>query len=144
MAIVFNVEDVDLPGIRFVNLKRILKEEILKADFKLGEINYIFCSDKYLLEINRQYLEHDYYTDVISFDYSEKNIIGGDIFISTECVYSNSKTFGQSYEGELVRVISHGLLHLLKYNDKEPDEIVIMREKESILISRYYESLIQN
>ena len=144
MAIVFNVEDVDLPSIRFFNMKRILKEAIIKEHLRLGEINYIFCSDKFLLEINRQYLNHDYYTDVISFDYSEKKIIAGDIFISTECVFSNSQTFSQSYEEELIRVISHGLLHLLKYNDKEQDEVMIMREKEAELICRYYESNGQN
>jgi rRNA maturation RNase YbeY len=142
MAIVFNVEDVVMPDIHFINLKRILKEEIVNADFRIGEINYIFCSDKFILEINRQYLSHDYFTDVITFDYSIKKIVSGDIFISTDCVLSNSSIFSQSYEEELIRVISHGLLHLLKYNDKEPEEILIMREKESYLISRYYDSVI--
>lgn len=137
MSIQFYSEDVMFPALDFDLLQKVLKFKIRVAKGKLGTINYIFCSDEYLLELNVKFLNHDYYTDVITFDYSEQGLVAGDIFISIDRVKHNSITFNQEYNDELVRVISHGLLHLLKYDDKEPKDIVEMREMESFLLNRY-------
>ena len=137
MSIYFYREDVELPDLNFDFIQKILKSEIRRSKLKLGEINYIFCSDEYLLEMNIRFLEHEYYTDVITFDYSMDSVVAGDVYISTDRVINNSATFGQTISNELVRVISHGLLHLLKYNDKEDEEIEIMRSSENRLIKKY-------
>lgn len=126
-----------MPEINFEVILKVLKSEVRKHKLKLGLINYIFCSDDYLLFLNVKFLHHDYYTDVITFDYSTENFVSGDIYISTDCVLNNSATFEQKFSDELVRVVSHGLLHLLKYNDKEPDEIQMMRKKESEMLEKY-------
>ena len=137
MSIHFFQEDVVLPNINYEVLLKVLKREVKINKYKLGDINYIFCSDEYLLDINIKFLNHDFYTDVITFDYSDGRILSGDIYISTEMVLNNSLTFGQLYMDELVRVISHGLLHLLQFNDKEQDEIKLMREKEADVVLRF-------
>lgn len=140
MTINFFNENVSLPEIvKYSVLKRLLKGEVVARSQKIGDINYIFCSDDHLLSINIQFLQHDYYTDVITFDYSGNNIISGDIFISVDRVLNNSEIFGDNYTSELVRVIFHGLLHLLGYKDKTPDEAAIMRQKEAELITKYFE-----
>ncbi|NNT71087.1 rRNA maturation RNase YbeY [Flavobacterium sp. IMCC34852] len=95
-----------------------------------GEINYIFCDDDYLLEINQQYLDHDTLTDIISFDYSVGNELHGDIFISIERVRDNAKDFNVSFEDELKRVMVHGVLHYCGYKDKSEQDEQLMREKE--------------
>lgn len=97
---------------------------------KLEEISYIFCDDDYLLDINMEYLDHDTYTDIISFDYSVGNILQGDIYISTERVEENSREYNVSFEEELRRVIIHGVLHLCGYKDKSEEESSLMRLKE--------------
>ena len=137
MSISFFNEDVNLPGINFEVLQKVIKGEVRRNKLKLGLINCIFCSDDYLLSLNIKFLNHNYFTDVITFDYTNENIVSGDIYISTDRVLNNSSIFKQKFTDELVRVISHGLLHLLKYNDKEPDEILIMRNKESELLEKY-------
>lgn len=118
-------------------VQKVLKGEVRKNKLKLGSINYIFCSDDYLLSMNIKFLNHDYYTDVITFDYTTETCVSGDIYISTDRVLNNSATFEQNFSDELVRVISHGLLHLLKFNDKEHDEILVMRNKESEMVNKY-------
>ena len=130
MSIQFFNEDVNLPTLNFKAVINVLKQSVRANKLKLGAINYIFCSDEYLLKMNSQFLNHDYYTDVITFDYSFENGISGDIFVSTDRVRNNSEIYNQLYETELLRVISHGFLHLLKFNDKEDTEIEIMRAKE--------------
>ena len=137
MSIYFYNEDVVLPDVNFNTLEKVLKREIRINKSKLGEINYIFCSDAYLFDINVKFLNHNFYTDVITFDYTANDVVGGDIYISTDRVLNNSITFGQLYSDELVRVVSHGLLHLLRYNDKEPEEIIVMRMKETDLVSKF-------
>ena len=97
---------------------------------KVGEVAYIFCDDEKILEVNRQYLQHDYYTDIITFDYDEGDTINGDLVISLDTVKSNSEMFGKEYEEELFRVIIHGILHLCGINDKAPGEREIMEEAE--------------
>ena len=141
MSVYFYNEDVSLPSLNYDVLKNVLKNEIRRNGLRLGEINYIFCSDNYLLDLNIKFLNHNFYTDVITFDYSENNRIAGDIYISTERVLNNSVIFEQNYSNELIRVISHGLLHLLRYNDKELVEIELMRMKESELMNKYFASM---
>ncbi len=108
-----------------------IKKVILSKGAKLTEINYIFCSDEYLKEVNIEYLNHDYYTDIITFDNSEKeNCIEGDIYISIDRVRDNSQQFGKTFENELQRVIIHGILHLIGYGDKTEEEAEQMRQEE--------------
>lgn len=108
-------------------IKKILKQEGKKA----STISYVFCSDKYLLRINKQFLQHDFYTDIITFDYSDKLKIEGEIFISIDRVKENAKTFKQPFEMELKRTIIHGVLHLCGYTDKSPVDKKKMRLKEN-------------
>ena len=97
---------------------------------KMGDITYIFCSDTEILRINQFYLKHDYYTDIITFDYSEDNILSGDLFISLDTVKTNSLKFKTGFDNELRRVMIHGILHLCGYKDKASEEKKIMRAKE--------------
>ena len=103
---------------------------IYSEGFEVGEINYIFCDDEYLHKINMDYLNHDTLTDIISFDYSVGNLLQGDIFISVERVADNAKDFNVTFDEELKRVLSHGVLHYCGYKDKSPKDDALMREKE--------------
>lgn len=98
---------------------------------KLGDINVIFCSDNYLLDINIKYLHHDYFTDIITFDYSEGKTISGDLFISVDSVKENAVFYKTEFEDELNRVLVHGVLHLIGYDDHSEEEIATMRSKEN-------------
>lgn len=108
-------------------LKMVAESEIRR----LGDINVIFCSDHYILDINMKYLQHDYFTDIISFDYCEGKRLSGDLFISIDSVRENAVEYGSSFEEELHRVIVHGLLHLIGYDDHTEEEVARMREKEN-------------
>lgn len=101
---------------------------------KLGTLNFIFCDDDYILSVNRQYLKHDYYTDVITFDYCEDIVLSGDIFISLDTVESNSKEFDTTYENEFNRVICHSILHLIGFKDKTDLDSIEMRKNENICL----------
>ena len=116
-------------------IKNWLKNTIVNEKRKVGDINYIFCSKQYLKKINNDYLSKDYETDVISFDFSKDNKISGDIYVSSETVKKNSIIFNVDFNNELKRVMVHGLLHLLNYNDKSKQELKIMREKENFYIN---------
>lgn len=106
-------------------------ENVITSEGKsLEEISYIFCDDEYLLKINMEYLDHDTYTDIVTFDYSVGKTLHGEIYISTERVLENSETFGVKFEDELRRVLVHGVLHLSGYNDKTEEEAALMRSKE--------------
>lgn len=107
-----------------------VKEVIQEESFKLEEINYVFCDDKYLHKLNVEFLKHDTLTDIISFDYSIGKIIQGDIFISVERVADNAKDYGIGFKEELYRVIIHGVLHYCGYKDKTDDDAKVMRQKE--------------
>ncbi len=125
------VQDTD-----FKFVKRRLNNAWLKlvADSevrKLGNINIIFCSDNYILDVNMKYLQHDYFTDIITFDYCEGNVLSGDLFISVDSVRENSVFFKTEFADELNRVIVHGILHLIGYDDHTPEDQKIMREKEN-------------
>ena len=98
---------------------------------KVGDVNYIFCNDERILEVNREYLQHDYYTDIITFDYTEDDTISGDLFISLDTVKTNSEQFSTEYDEELHRTIIHGILHLCGINDKGPGERDIMEAAEN-------------
>lgn len=98
---------------------------------KVGDVAYIFCDDEEILRVNRQYLQHDYYTDIITFDYDEDDVISGDLFISLDTVRTNAEQLGLPYEQELNRVIIHGILHLCGINDKGPGEREIMEAAEN-------------
>lgn len=105
---------------------------------RVGEISYIFCNDDYLLKINQEYLDHDTFTDIISFDNSLGNLLNGDIFISTERVEENSKIYGQHFDSELKRVIIHGILHYCGYKDKTESDSQLMRQKEEEKIKMFH------
>ena len=131
-----------IPSIRFnflhpvnlrerTKLKRFLVSIFKKEKKQLGELQYIFCSDDYLLEINRQYLNHDFYTDIITFDLSEKDqLINAEVYISVDRVRENAREFGSSLRQELHRVMFHGALHLCGYKDKKPKDAQLMRQME--------------
>ena len=116
-------------------LKKWIKEVVGKEGSTIAELNFIFCDDDCLLEKNKTFLKHDTLTDIITFDYSEKNTLTGDVYISIERVKENSQNYGVSYENELHRVIIHGVLHLLGYNDKNEKQQKEMREKEDFYLS---------
>ena len=105
---------------------------------KVGNLNYIFCNDDRILEVNKEFLGHDYYTDIITFDYSEPGKVSGDMFISIETVETNSFKFHTSYDKELMRVIIHGVLHLCGINDKGPGERAIMEAAEEKALNMWY------
>ena len=134
----YNSENVKVPQIRRRDTSAWIKKVATLHGKKVGDIAYIFCDDEKILEVNRQYLQHDYYTDIITFDYSEGDVISGDIFISLDTVRTNaeqfatqSERFKSPYEQELHRVIIHGVLHLCGINDKGPGEREIMEQNEN-------------
>ena len=135
MAINFFTEDIkfDLPQKQ--KRKAWLKQIAQSENFKVGELNYIFCSDEYLYKINVDYLNHHTYTDIITFDNSEEEkVIEGDIFISINRVRENAQKHNQEETSELSRVVSHGLLHLMGYKDKTKTDAEVMRSKEALAI----------
>ncbi len=101
---------------------------------RLGDISIIFCSDQYILDVNRKYLNHDYYTDIITFDYCEGDLLSGDLFISIDSVRENAAFYSTAFENELNRVIVHGVLHLIGYDDHTEEEIAQMRSKEDFYL----------
>lgn len=128
--ITYNSENVKMPKIRKRDTSAWIKKVAATYGRKVGDIGYLFCDDEKILEVNREYLQHDYYTDIITFDYDEDDIISGDLVISLDTVRSNAELFGKSYEEELYRVIIHGILHLCGINDKGPGEREIMEAAE--------------
>lgn len=134
----YNTDGVKMPAIRRRDTSAWIKTVAASYDKKVGSIAYIFCNDDKILEVNRQYLQHDYYTDIITFDYCEdeemmgnKNTISGDLFISLDTVRTNAEKQGTTYDEELHRVIIHGILHLVGINDKGPGEREIMEAAEN-------------
>jgi rRNA maturation RNase YbeY len=115
-----------------------ISKVIISESKNEGEINYIFCDDNYLLELNQEYLDHDTLTDIISFDYSIGNELHGDVFISIERVRENAEEFNISFEEELKRVMSHGILHYCGYKDKNENDEFIMRQKEEEKMAMFH------
>ncbi len=120
--ITYSTENVSMPKIRKRDTTAWIRRVAATYGRKIGEVGYLFCDDEKILEVNREYLQHDYYTDIITFDYNEGKQINGDLVISLDTVKSNAKLFNKPYEEELYRVIIHGILHLCGINDKGPGE----------------------
>ena len=137
MAIIYQSDDTKFPQIKRREISNWIKSVAASHDKKIGDIACIFCSDKKILEINIQYLNHDYYTDIITFDYSEGETISGDLFISLDTVRSNAEKFGTDYTEELCRVIIHGILHLCGLKDKSAEDAKVMREKEDEALKQF-------
>ncbi|WP_373759680.1 rRNA maturation RNase YbeY [Bacteroides heparinolyticus] len=119
----YHAEGIEMPALKKRETTEWIKSVAASYGKRIGEITYIFCSDEKILEVNRHYLQHDYYTDIITFDYCEGNRLNGDLFISLDTVRTNAEQFaGNDYERELHRVVIHGILHLCGINDKGPGE----------------------
>ena len=133
----FNI--IDTVKVKFSrhNLKGFLKDIILSEDRILGDLNFILCDDAYLLEINLKYLNHDYFTDVITFDYCEGSVINGDIFISIDQVKENARLMNVSFICEFHRIVFHGLLHLCAYKDKTKSDKLVMTNKEDFYLNKF-------
>jgi rRNA maturation RNase YbeY len=131
MPITYQTENVEMPNIPKKVVTSWIKTVADSYGKKVGDIAYIFCSDEKILEINRQYLQHDYYTDIITFDYTEEKKISGDLFISLDTVKTNAQQYRTTYKDELHRIIIHGILHLCGINDKAPEEKILMEESEN-------------
>lgn len=129
--ITFQAENIDFPKIKKQATKNWIKLVAENYGKKIGDINYLFCTDEKILEVNNQYLSHDFYTDIITFDYSEGNNISGDIFISLDTVSTNSQKYNTDFMEELYRVIIHGILHLCGIDDKSEHEEKAMRKAEN-------------
>lgn len=133
--ILYYYEDVD-----FVFKNKTLNNRwlrlVAKSEIKrIGDISIIFCSDNYILDINQRYLQHDYFTDIITFDYCEGDKLSGDLFISIDSVKENAMEYGSEFSDELNRVIVHGILHLIGYDDHTEEDIAMMRKKENYYLS---------
>ena len=129
--ITYSAENVKMPKIRKRDTSAWIKKVAATYNRTVGEVGYLFCDDEKILEVNREYLQHDYYTDIITFDYDEGDQINGDLVISLDTVRTNAELFGKTYEEELHRVIIHGTLHLCGINDKGPGEREIMEAAEN-------------
>ena len=130
-------EDIDFKLKDKIRIRKWLRLVAESEIFVLGDISIIFCSDNYILDINQKYLQHDYFTDIITFDYTEGNRISGDLFISIDSVRENSMEYGTEFIDELHRVIVHGVLHLIGYDDHTEEEIEMMRKKENYYLSLF-------
>lgn len=130
MAIYFSSENTKFDLKAKMKVKNWITNVIKAQNKRVGDISYLFCDDAYLIEVNREYLDHDTYTDIITFDYVEGNLISGDILISVERVAENAEQFNTTFEKELHRVIIHGILHLLGQKDKSDADAKMMRKKE--------------
>ncbi|MFB6318521.1 rRNA maturation RNase YbeY [Saccharicrinis sp. FJH54] len=135
MEICFFAEDIDMPDFDQDKISDWIIRTIDDRALSTWNISVIFCSDAYLLNINRQYLNHDYYTDVITFDYSENKRVSGDIFISVDMIRFNAEKFARNEKNELFRVIIHGVLHLCGYKDKSPEDKKEMTKQENLALS---------
>ena len=131
MAITFQADKIDFPKIRKGDIKNWIKRVAASYGKTIGEVNYLFCTDDKILEVNTQYLSHDFYTDIITFDYSEGDKISGDIIISLETVRTNSQKYSTDFMEELHRVIIHGILHMCGIDDKSETASLNMRKAEN-------------
>lgn len=129
--ITYNTSGVKMPKIKRRDTTAWIKAVIATYNKRLGEVGYMFVNDEKILEINNEYLQHDYYTDVITFDYNENDVVNGDIVISLDTVRTNAEKFGKTFEDELHRVIIHGILHLCGLHDKAPGEREQMEKAEN-------------
>ena len=135
--ITYNTENVKMPAIRRRDVSRWVRQVAASYGRRVGEIGYLFGHYEKILEVNREYLSHDYYTDIITFDYTDGDVINGDLVISLDTVRSNAELFGKAYDDELLRVIIHGILHLCGINDKGPGERELMEAAENKALAMY-------
>lgn len=129
--ITYSAEGVKMPNIKKRDTTKWIREVAATYGLKVGEVGYLFCDDEKILCVNKEFLQHDYYTDIITFDYNEDNVINGDLVISLDTVRTNAEKFGKDYDEELRRVIIHGILHLCGINDKGPGERELMEAAEN-------------
>ncbi|MFM6994452.1 MAG: rRNA maturation RNase YbeY [Sediminibacterium sp.] len=142
MTIFFNKADKGTSLANRIPLKSFIEKQLRKEGITIEALQYVFCSDDYLLNINKQFLNHDYYTDIISFNLSEeKGVLIGDIYISIDRVKENAKTHGNKYVHELLRVIFHGALHFCGYKDKKPSDAKLMRSMEDKWLRAYLKTI---
>ena len=132
----FSTDQVEMPALNQTKIQRWIRAVAADYGFSVGEIHYIFCSEEKELEVNRTFLQHDYYTDVITFDYSTEDVINGDIFISLDTVRSNAEEVGADFKEELMRIIIHGVLHLTGQADKTPETKAEMTRKENLALAK--------
>lgn len=137
MLLHFQADGCPMPPIDERHMQRWLRRVAASLGYDLGEVHYIFCSDDRELEVNRQFLGHDYYTDTITFSYSTEHVLSGDIFISVDTVRSNAEQIGTLFEEELLRVVVHSLIHLTGQNDKTPETKAEMTRKEDAALALY-------
>ena len=133
----YHCDQVEMPTLDERKVSKWIKSVAADYGFSVGQINYIFCSDERELAVNREFLGHDYYTDVITFDYSTESVLNGDIFISLDTVRSNAEMVGVTFEQELLRILIHGVLHLTGQGDKTPETKAQMTEKENRALARW-------
>ncbi len=126
-----NIDEIPISAATISWLEDVIKTE----NKKLGEINYILCDDEYLLKVNQDFLDHNYYTDIITFDYVKGKTISGDIFVSLPRISDNAKNLVKDFNSEFHRVLAHGILHLMGYKDKTEEEITVMRQKEDFYLN---------
>ncbi len=137
MPVIFSSQDTSFLPAHQSNIRLWLTHVVQSQGFKVGDIHFIFCSDDYILKVNAQYLDHHYFTDVITFNYCTSRLIAGDILISIDTVRSNAEDYGVSFENELLRVLVHGVLHLLKYDDTNEKEQELMTKAENSMLAIY-------
>ena len=133
----YNCDSIEMPTLDERKVTKWIKSVAADYGFSVGQINYIFCSDERELAVNREFLGHDYYTDVITFDYSTESVLNGDIFISLDTVRSNAEMVGATFDQELLRIIIHGVLHLTGQGDKTPETKAQMTEKEEKALAKW-------
>lgn len=143
MAITYDKENpkIKMPKIKKRNVSAWIKKVAELHGKKVGDLSYLFCSDDHILEVNKEYLQHDYYTDIITFDYTEDDVISGDMVISVDTIATNAEKFETTFESEFFRVVIHGVLHLCGINDKGPGEREIMEkhENEALEVAKSFE-----
>lgn len=137
----FSSENIDLPALNYPQVERWIRAVAAQYNFSVGELNYIFCDDEKILAVNREFLQHDYYTDIITFDYTTRTRVNGDIFISLDTVQSNAEQVGTTFLHELHRIIIHGLLHLTGQADKTPETKAQMTAKEEDALKKLASTL---
>ena len=133
--ITYNSLSIALPNIDQATVTEWIGRVAESHQRVVGDINYVFCNDEEILDVNRRYLQHDYYTDIISFDYGRGNVLSGDLYISLDTVRSNAELLGKPYDEELHRVLVHGVLHLVGINDKGPGERELMEAAEDAALA---------
>ena len=134
----FLTENIKMPRLDRKAVRAWITSVAASYDGRVGNVNYIFCNDERILQVNNEFLGHDYYTDIITFDYSEPGVVSGDMYISLDTVFSNSSKFHTSYDTELLRVIIHGVLHLCGINDKGRGERAVMEAAEERALEMWY------